>query len=118
MFRWWLENEFTDMRFLMDTTSDVVQATRIIRGSIQAGYPVLVSTNQNLASSGHIILVVGVMRGAEGQLVEPIPGPVGQNLVFVCHDPYGRFGIQPNQTGSQWGSRRYDMPGVPAGRFC
>lgn len=110
-FHWWLQNEFSDIPFLMDTTNDVVRATTIIRNSINAGFPVLVSTNQNMRSSGHIILVVGVMRLEGSRFLEPIPGPVGQNLVFICHDPYGRFGKQPFMTDTLWGHKRYDIKG-------
>lgn len=110
-FHWWLQNEFSDMRFSMDTTTDVVKALTIIRASISNGWPVLVSTNRNMHSSGHIILVVGVMQLDGSRLLEPVPGPVGQNLAFICHDPYGRFGVQFYTSDPRWGKNRYDMPG-------
>lgn len=110
-FNWWLQREFTDMQFQMDTTNDVVRAAKIIRDSIDAGSPVLVSTNQNMLSSGHIILVVGVMRLEGSQLLEPLPGPLGQNFVFICHDPFGRFGMQHFTSDPRWGSGRYNIKG-------
>jgi hypothetical protein len=110
-FQWWLQREFGNIQILMDTTNDDVQATAIIRRSISIRFPVLVSTNQNMLSSGHIILVVVVMRNENGRLVEPIPGNVGQEFIFICHDPYGRFGLQYNMSDSRWGQNRYDIPG-------
>lgn len=110
-FHWWLQNEFGDMTFQMDTTPHVVNAVTVVRRSIDKGWPVLVSTNRNMNNSGHIILVVGVMRLENGVLVEPLPGPVNQPFVFVCHDPYGRFGRQFFSSDTRWGAGRYDMPG-------
>jgi hypothetical protein len=110
-FHWWLQNEYCDMRFSMDTTNDIAKAITIIRNSIDNNWPVLVSTNRNMSSSGHIILVVGVMRLEGSRLHEPIPGPVGQNLAFICHDPYGRFGAMFFTSDPRWGKGRYDMPG-------
>lgn len=110
-FHWWLQREFGSTRFVMDTTSDVIRAITTIRSSIGSGNPVLVSTNRNMTNSGHIILVVGVKRLEGSKLREPFPGPVGQDLVFICHDPYGRFGTQPFMSDPRWGRNRYDIRG-------
>ena len=51
------------------------------------------------------------MRIEGNRLVEPLSGPVGQELIFICHDPYGRYGIQSNMSDPRWGRKRYEISG-------
>lgn len=107
-FHWWLSREFPDMDIAIDKTNDSGIAVDIIRSSIDAGWPVLVSTDQNRSSSGHIVLVIGVMAVVGSQLVEPSRAQISQQLVFVVHDPYGRFGKQFVEQDGGWGDGRFD----------
>lgn len=93
---WWLGKYFAPATFEVVETGDPVTAARIVRRKIDAGFPVMVSTNHD-RTSGHIILIVGYQGD---------PGPLSGGLEFICHDPYGKF--DPQLHSHQYGKRRYE----------
>ena len=105
-FRWWLEQQFPSLTFTKKVTADEADAMSTIKTSIAARSPVIVSTTHT-ATSGHIILVVGVLAaGLFGGYREPSLAPIGEELVFVCHDPYGAF--DPQLGDHRHGAKRYE----------
>lgn len=80
--------------FVVERTTDPHVARVIVLRSIDAGSPVLVSTN-HARTSGHIILVIGY---------EPMSRRDGRE--FICHDPYGKF--DPEVGSRLFGQRRFE----------
>jgi hypothetical protein len=95
--KWWLQSHYPRLNFRYQETRLEDVAVEKIVGSIDAGFPVLVSVSHS-GTHGHIILVIGYenyrpnMSSAEFQL--------------VVNDPYGRF--DPSLAKLMFGSHRFD----------
>ena len=94
--KWWLEKYFSPQKFEVSETISVDTAIARVKSKIDAGFPVMVSTNHD-RTAGHIILVVGY---------QSMPGPVSGGVEFICHDPYGKF--DPQLASKQFGRRRFE----------
>lgn len=93
---WWLEQYFCPQQFGFYKTTDVDLAISRARSKIDAGFPVIVSTNHN-RSAGHVILVAGYQLTADA---------VTCGIEFICHDPYGKF--DPQLSSHVYGGRRWE----------
>ncbi len=93
---WWLEQHFCPQQFEIYQTTDVDSAISRVRSKIDAGFPVMVSTNHD-RTSGHIILVVGY---------QPTADAASCGIEFICHDPYGKF--DPQLSSKVYGGRRFE----------
>jgi peptidase C39-like protein len=92
---WWLKKNFPSYEFSVDDTRNPDDAMAHVVDRIDAGFPVMVSTNHS-NTSGHIILVVGY-EGAEKSQCSMVK--------FVCHDPYGKF--NPKLGSKLHGKKRF-----------
>jgi hypothetical protein len=90
------QKNFPAYKFSIKSTRNTDEAMSYVVERIDAGFPVMISTNHS-RTSGHIILVIGYV-GAEGNQCT--------NVRFVCHDPYGKF--NPQLGSKAYGRRRYD----------
>ena len=93
---WWLHKYFSQFDFSVASTKNPDEAMARVVKSVDAKYPVIVSTNHS-ATDGHIILIVGYTGSWRG---------ASSNVNFVCHDPYGRF--NPALGSREFGAKRYD----------
>jgi hypothetical protein len=94
--KWWLERYFPRERWYVRSTKNMEEAIAWIVRSVDAGYPVIVSTNHS-RTDGHIILIIGYQSYT--------PNQCSADLRLVCHDPYGKFG--PQLKSKDYGKRRY-----------
>jgi hypothetical protein len=94
--KWWLKKHFSPQRFRVFQTDYVQTAMNFVKRQIDAGFPIMVSTNHD-RTAGHIILVIGYRS---------TPGQVSGGVDFVCHDPFGKF--DPQLGSHQYGKRRYE----------
>ena len=92
---WWLNKYFPSYNFLVKETRNTDEAMLYVVNKINAGFPVMVSTNHS-RTSGHIILVIGYKNHYANQ---------SSSVEFVCHDPYGKF--DPQLGSNTFGTRRY-----------
>jgi len=93
---WWLSKYFPNYNFSLVTTEDTDEVVSYVRGRIDSGFPVIVSTSHE-RTLGHFVLIVGYVE-AEGDQMNSVR--------FVCHDPYGKFNPQLNSKA--FGRRRYE----------
>lgn len=93
--KWWLEKYFPWIEFQVKETKIIDTAVNHVMKCINAGYPVMVSTNHS-RTSGHIILVVGYLQEAFNI----------KQVKFVCHDPYGKF--DPQLLSETFGKKRFE----------
>jgi len=94
--KWWLKKYFPQYDFSVKSVRNADEAMAYIVNKIDAGFPVMISTNHS-RTSGHIILVVGYKNHHPGQC---------SSVEFVCHDPYGKF--NPQIGSKKYGKRRYN----------
>ena len=92
---WWLGKYFPHYEFKTRKTRDTDEAMAYAVNRLEAGFPLMVSTNHR-RTAGHIILVVGYRNFEKNQC---------RNVDFVCHDPYGKF--DPSLGSRIYGKRRY-----------
>ena len=92
-FVWWMNKYFTSLTFKKVTTKNKLTANKLITGSINSGFPVIVSTSHS-RTRGHIILVIGYKKNADTGA-----------LRFICNDPYGKF--DPSLNSKLFSKRRY-----------
>ena len=93
---WWLNQHFPHYAFAVQSTRNTDEAMSVVVGKIDAGFPVMVSTN-HANTAGHIILVIGYTGVLRLQ---------SSGAKFVCHDPYGKF--NPQVGSPLHGNRRYE----------
>jgi hypothetical protein len=93
---WWLGKNFPRHRFSVRSTRDTDEALGYVVDRINAGFPLMVSTNHS-NTDGHIILVIGYSGATPGQC---------SRIQMTCHDPYGRF--NPALKSKLYAKRRYD----------
>lgn len=93
---WWLGNQFPQYQFSVESTRNTDEALMRVVDRIDAGFPLMVSTNHS-NTAGHIILVIGYSGAQPGQC---------SRLKVLCHDPYGKF--NPQLGSKLWGTRRYE----------
>jgi hypothetical protein len=92
---WWLKKYFPLYEFSVSSTRSTDEAMTYVVERIDAGFPVMVSTN-HANTAGHIILVVGYSGAEKNQ---------SSAVQFVCHDPYGKF--NPQLGSKLYGKQRY-----------
>lgn len=93
---WWLNDNVNSSQYSLAKTNDEVEAIEYLVKKIDAGHPVILSTN-NTRTSGHIVLIVGYENYVAGQSTE--------DMKFICHDPYGEF--FPELHSTYYGQERY-----------
>lgn len=86
----WLENEFPNIfDFPMKRTVNPKKAVSLVIKIINAGFPVIASTNHT-RTKGHVILIIGYkLNYSRSEYSRSVHNE--HNTLFVCHDPYGRF---------------------------
>jgi hypothetical protein len=92
---WWLAKQFPDYKFSVVAERNTDDAMSYVVDRIDAGFPVMVSTNHK-RTEGHIILVIGYIGAEKNQC---------SDVKFVCHDPYGKF--NPQLGSKAYGKRRF-----------
>jgi hypothetical protein len=97
-FIWWLNTNIPNKKFGIKSTADETEAIPYIIKAINAGNPVMLSTNHTRVQ-GHIVLIVGYINYTPNQSTT--------DFRLICHDPYGAF--YPELSSTLFGKKRFDV---------
>jgi hypothetical protein len=98
---WWLESNYTPLKFTKLETRESAQAYNAVINSIDNGFPLIASVS-HVRVKGHINIIVGYVR--ERHVNQSFDAA---ECKVIVHDPYGAF--HPSLRSKLYGSERFSV---------